>query len=159
MKIDVATLVDIREVALNMRERDLEEFSAVYAADTRHEIANVLGDRYGWRTDIIVAKQDDVPVAVGGVMELRPNVLTLFFLATPAFDRIVLPLSRYIKWRLFPPLIEAGVHRIEAVTLDTYTEMHRWLELLGLSREATHPCFGKRRETFATYAWVKGELA
>jgi hypothetical protein len=157
MRIDAATPLDIEIVALNMRERDLEEFSAVYPVNTRFDLAGVLAERYGGRDDIIVARRDDLsPVAVGGALEFRPNVVSLFLFATPHFGEIVLPLTRFVKHRLLAPLVRAGAHRIEAVTLDSYKEMHRWLEILGLHREAQHPCYGKRGETFATYAWVKG---
>lgn len=154
IRIDAATADDIRFVALNMRDRDLSEFSAVYPFETREELAEVLAYRYGQRDDVIVAYGEMGAIAVGGALELRPNVLSLFFLATDQFDDIVLPLTKFVKRRLLAPMVDAGAHRIEAVSLHSYNDMHRWLEVLGLTREAEHPAYGKRREKFVTYAWT-----
>lgn len=100
MKIDVATDDDIRAVALQMRERDFAEFSAVTTAATPEELADLLASRYAGRPDVLCASLDGVPVCIGGTIESRPNVMTLLFFATDRFSDIAIPITRFIR-RLF----------------------------------------------------------
>jgi len=159
MKIDVATDEDIRAVALQMRERDFAEFSAVTPVETREALADLLAARYGGRPDVLCASIDDGPVCIGGTIESRPNVMTLLFFATDKFPDIAIPITRFIR-RLFSGYEKAGVHRIEAVSLDDYAQMHRWLRSLGLQDE-TGPMrnYGKGGETFIQFARVKSVCA
>lgn len=156
MKIELASLTDVHSVALKMRARDFQEFSAVAAADSRKALARLLALRYGSRPDVWCASGPAGPTAIGGALELRPRVLTLLFFATDDFNQIGRAVTRFIVQRLFPPLIAAGVHRIECVSLDGYDEIHRWIEFLGLRREFEAPMrnYGKRGEAFVQFAWT-----
>jgi hypothetical protein len=159
MKIEQATRDDILEVALGMRESDFAEFSALYPADNRHDLADQIADRFGPRKDVIVAKTDGAPVAIGAVVEARPNVLTLLFFANDRVTEIGPALTRFIVQRLFPPLIAAGVHRIEAVSLEGNDAAHRWIEALGLTREAPpFRGYGKNGEAYVQFSWVKDDV-
>ena len=156
MRIEQATDKDIARVAFAMRDRDVTEFAAVLPADERPELAGILVSRYAGRPDVLAAcARDGSPVCIGCVVEVHPNVVSLGFFATDEWPRIALPLSRWIKRELFPRLREAGVHRIQALSMAGYDEAHRWLALLGLRREAEHPGFGKHGETFVTFSWVR----
>lgn len=155
MKIDVATADDIFDVALRMRPTDFAEFDALYPTSGRQQLAHAIAMRYGSRQDIIVASHGEHRTAIGAPIETRPNVLTLLFFATPDFNSIALPLTRFITRRLFPPLVNAGAHRIEAVSMDGHDEAHRWIELLGLKRETVPMLgYGKNGESFIQFAWV-----
>lgn len=156
MRIEPATPEAVRSVALNMRERDFAEFSAVSFAETRFELAEVLTARYGESAEVHVGFDGLEPVCVGGSVMGRPNVISLLFFATDRFPEIVLPATRYIKKQLLPRLIEAGVHRIEAVSMADHSETHAWLRTLGLRKE-TGPMhgYGKNGEAFVQYAWSK----
>lgn len=155
MKINKATPEAVRHVALNMRKRDFTEFSAVSFAEERADLAEIMAARYGNSEEVHVGITDDgEPVCVGGTIIARPNVVTLLFFATDRFPEIALPITRYIKKQLLPRLVEAGVHRIEAVSMSGYTETHAWIETLGLERE-TGPLYnyGKGGEAFVQFAW------
>lgn len=155
MELAFATPGDIRSVAEAMRERDLAEFSAVLPYDTRAEIAEWLVLNYQARPGILAAGLEGVPICIGGPVHLRPGSVALLFLATERFEEIVIPMTRFLRRQLFPKLHTAGTHRIECMTLATYAEMHRWLEMLGLRREGECAAYGKRRETFFHYARVR----
>lgn len=146
---------DIRFVALNMRDRDHDEFSALSPATTRDELAELLVQRFTGRGTICASYALAGPVAIGAVVETRPHVMSLLFFATDKFPSIAAPLTRFIVQRLFPPLVAAGVHRIEAVALEGYEETRRWLGVLGL-RPETEPLrnYGKNKEAFRLYSWV-----
>ncbi len=156
MKINEPSPETVRFVALNMRDRDFEEFAAVSFAENREQLARDIAERYGTRNDVMVAGLDGEPICVGATVMARPNVVTLLFFATDRFPEIALPITRFIKKQLFPRLVKTGVHRIEAVSIAGYDQTQNWLRTLGLARE-TEPMhgYGKNGEAFIQFAWSK----
>lgn len=155
MKIDAPSREDILAVALAMRARDYDEFSALSFTDSREALAEVLAGRYADRDDTFCAYAGDDPVAVGAMVQSRPGVVTLMFFATDRLNEIGLALTKFITQRLFPAYRASGTHRIECVSLEGYDEVHRWIEVLGLRREAgPFHGFGKGGEAFVQFAWV-----
>lgn len=156
MKTDAPTLHHVRYVADHMREQDAAEFLAVSRFETREQLARSLVERYARNDDVFCFSDDDgTPVAVGAMIESRPNVITLMFFATDMFDRIALALARFTLRTLFPRYRAAGIHRIECISIDGYERNHRWIELIGLQREAVLQRFGKNGEAFHQFAWVQ----
>lgn len=155
MKIDAPSRADIFTAALAMRARDYDEFSALSDAPDRAALAEMLADRYAGRDDTFCAYAGDDPVAVGAMVQGRPNVVTLMFFATDRLPEIGMALTKFITQRLFPAYRAQGVHRIECVSLEGYEEVHRWIEVLGLRREAgPFPGYGRGGEAFVQFAWV-----
>ena len=75
------------------------------------------------------------------------------FFATDDFPKIGRMITRWLKRELFPRYEAAGVHRIQAISLDGYDEIHRWLISLGLEREAgPMRGYGKNGEAFVQFA-------
>lgn len=155
MRLATPTPATVRHVAERMRERDRMEFMAVSHASTAAELAESLVARYGDHPEVIVAGAGDVPIAVGGLLRLRPNVATLMFFATEDMAEIGGPLTRFIRQRLFAQYRAEGVHRIECASLAGYDEVHRWLLALGLQQEAVMRGYGRGGEDFVQFAWVK----
>lgn len=155
MKVFPARPEIIRHVALHMRDRDVEEFSAVSDYDDRESLAAALEQRYAGREDVLAFGDDTGPVAVGGVLGLRPGSGGLLFFATDRFPAVALPLTRAFRRVYLPAAAAEGIHRIEAVSIATHEDAHRWLGVLGLRFEAAHPGYGKRGQTFFTYARVR----
>lgn len=155
MRIEPATKADVHRVALDMRQADFDEFSAVSYAESRDDLAHALAERYGDRHDVLCGWSADEPVCVGGFVMARPNVVTLLFFATDDFPRIGLGVTRFIRRNLFPKLQEAGAHRFEAVSMATHTAAHAWLATLGLVPE-TSPMrgYGRAGESFIQFAKV-----
>lgn len=155
MRIEPPNADDVHTVALNMRARDFIEFRAVNEADTRDDMATLLTYKYANRSDVLCAFWNDLPVCIGGFIMVRPKTVGLMLYATDEFPNIGLPLTRFIVKRMFPSLIRAGVHRFEAQSLAGYTQVHDWLETLGLEKEidAMHN-YGRNKETFVQYAKV-----
>lgn len=154
MRIDAPSKEDILQVALEMRPHDAEEFLAGSDAENLDELALRLADAYAGREDTFGFYIGKHPVAIGGMLLHRPNVATMLFFATPAMHKIAVPLVRFVKQRLFPTYREAGVHRIECVSLSSHTEAHRWIEMLGMKRGARMEGFGRNGEAFFQFAWV-----
>jgi hypothetical protein len=143
----------VEHVAKNMRSKDFEEIIALSWCDNKTDLSQELIGKYTpeWA---ICAFFEDTPVAIGGLFEMRPNVISLGFFATDYFPCVGKNLSRWIKKDLFAPMIQEGLARLEAHTLHSHTDAHRWLEFLGLKKEAELEKFGKNGETFYSYAWV-----
>lgn len=154
MKLDAPTRGDVRHVAELMRKRDIAEFLAVSHAASHKELIEALVDRYGGADDAICAYDGYVPIAVGAMVQARPNVVTLAFFATDRFPEVALELTKFIRNRLFPQYQADGVHRIECISAEGYEDAHRWIGLLGLEREAVMPMYGKGGETYIQFAWV-----
>lgn len=157
MRISSPTPDVVRRVALNMRERDYKEFSAVSFTTSREQLAEAMAERYGSRTDVVVGYLDDMtPVCVGAAIMARPNVVTLLFFATDDLKEIILPVTRFIKKQFLARLVLSGTHRIEAVSLAGYDETHAWLKTLGLDKETESLLgYGKAGEAFVQFAWSK----
>jgi len=158
--IKEADSLDILQVALNMRESDYREFSAVYACRDREELAVKMAQRYKGSRDLICAKNSDGDaIAVGAAFETRPNVVTVLFFATDKLPQVGLSVTRFIKKNLLPKLKEAGVHRIECVSIENYDAAHRWIMSFGLTPE-TEPLrgYGKNGERFIQFSWVRDDL-
>ena len=155
MKIERATADAGREVALHMRDRDFVEFSAVSPAGSREELAGVLARSYGGRDDVMCVYDGKAPVAIAGTIEAWPNVITLLFFATPDFPNVALPVTRFFR-RLFNQYEAAGVHRIQAISIDDYAQTHQWLRLFGLKPE-TGPMlnYGRNGEAFIQFSRVR----
>lgn len=156
--VDGASAHDFATVARQMRDSDLAEFLAVSYAEDRASLADDLTQRYGNRDDLIAAYVDGDPVAVGAAIQARPNVLSLLFFATDEFPRAALTLTRFITRQLFPRCRTAGVHRIEAVSIEGNTSAQRWIETLGLTLETPVYGHGKGGETFLQYAWIASHV-
>lgn len=140
-----------------MRQRDVVEFLAGSHASTQAELVDLTMARYP-----VVAEQGYVattnggrPVAFGAMVEARPRVVTLLFFATDEFPKIVAELTTFIRARLFPTYRNHGVHRIECVSHAGYEDAHRWIEILGLQREAVLLGYGKDGEAFIQFSWVR----
>lgn len=154
MKIEPASREDVRAVAMAMREHDFREFSATSRVSNRDELASLLAQRYGGRNDVLCGFHDGEPVCIGGTIEMWPGVVTLLFFATDDFPKIGRGITRWIKRDLFPRYIEAGIHRIQAVSHGEHTTAHAWLRALGLREEARFEGFGREGEDFIQFAKV-----
>lgn len=154
MTIDGPSPDHVGYVLNNMRLSDAKEFLAVSHAGSVEQLARDLLPKYCEHSGVICASDDLGPVAVGAMIEARPNVITLMFFATDRFPLIARKLTRFIRQRLFPRYRNIGVHRIECVSIAGYDEAHRWIEALGLTKEAELPGYGKNGETFIQFAWV-----
>jgi hypothetical protein len=154
VRVDAGARWSVEAVARRMRNHDFEEIAALSAYSTREEMAQHFGVNYGHHPDVIVFSNDKEPVAVGALVQGRPNVATCLFFATDAFSSIGADVTRFVRQRLFPGYREKGVHRIEAISIAGYDDMHRWLGVLGLTKEADLAGYGRNGEAFVQFSWV-----
>lgn len=158
MKLDHATAEDIRAVALAMREEDFAEFIALTPVDDRKSLAEILVARWSGREDVLTVFHDDRPVAIGGFIEARPNVVTALFFATDEFASTAALATTYFVHRIFQQLKLKGVHRLEAVSSVAHAEAHRWMAHFKMLPEGPPMRgYGKNGEAYQMFAWVSDD--
>ena len=158
MIVDEPSARHVRYVAERMRAQDVEEFLALSFASNKAELADTMVEKYAANTQAFCFSEGAEPVAVGAMVEARPNVITLMFFATDSFPRLALRIARFTKHRLFPSYRKAGVHRIECVSIAGYDHAHKWIRLCGMKEEGAFRGFGKGGETFHQFAWVADDV-
>ena len=153
-----ATEDDVFHVAKNMRERDYEEISCLTFTKNREELAGYLAKSYAQHQNVYaVGTTKDGPIAILAYILLRPGVWSLGLFATDKFQKVGRFLTKTIIRDIIPALDSANAHRVEAHSIEGYSEIHRWLEFLGLRREAMIEGYGKNGENFIPFAYVRSE--
>lgn len=141
----------LRYIAHNLRPRDRAEIFAMRWNDDEEafvaEVCSVAGDL--WR----LWSLDGEPVAVNGVVPVRPGVVIAGAFGTNKWRSIIKPMTRWSLDYVIPLLRQAGYHRGEAYVLARNTDSRRWIELLGGELEAVLKGYGRGREDFLLYTW------
>lgn len=150
---------DITFVCRHMRPWDEREFMALSNANSRAELAEHLTARFPNYPDLYGFYCDDDPVGVGAMVQARPGVVTIGFLATDDFPKIALPIAKWVRRTLFPQYREAGVHRIECVSIEGHDEAHKWIRMCGLKQEAPpFRGYGRGGESYCQFSWVSDDV-
>lgn len=151
-----ATIGSIYDIALNMRERDYEECSALSFCENRHELAEEIARSWSTsETTIICGTKEIGGIAVFTYMPLRKGVWNMGLVATDKFNKIHLSLTKLIIKSIIPTLDKAGAHRVEAQSIAGYSSVHNWLKFLGLEQESVIKGYGKNGEDFVNFAYVR----
>jgi hypothetical protein len=157
VRLEYTDFDTVYQLALRMRDGDYREFLSLNPATDREGLAGSLAQRYSDRPDVVSVWPDGAhrPVALAGLIEHRPNVISLLFFGTDDFPAAGGQLTRKIRKHIFPELKRIGKHRIEAVSMVGHDDAHRWIQTLGLQLEgAPMRGFGKDGEAFQQFSWV-----
>ena len=145
------TAEGLTHIVRNLRSRDRAEIFALRWHDDEDqfvaEVCQVAGDL--WR----MWSLDGEPVAVNGVVPVRPGVVIAGAFGTSKWRSIIKPMTRWSLDHVIPVLHQAGYHRGEAYVLAANTDSRRWIELLGGEVEAVLMGYGRDRENFLLYTW------
>jgi len=151
MHLTTVTYDAALHVAANMREWDKKEIYAVRWTDDPKEIARDCAayGRFGW-----IAWHGGEPVAVVGAVPVHPGVWSVYMFATDCFRQIAISLTKFVRRVIIPALVDTGAHRAECASMEGHAEAHRWLELLGATREGSPMMeYGKDGENFIRFVW------
>lgn len=144
----------VRWAAHRMRDCDLREHLAQSFGDTRKDISDYYQAAFPTlQHGLWVIGHRGEPVAVGGGMLLWPNVASMWFFATDKWPQVAIYTTKFIMRVILPSFREAGVHRMEARSIEGHETAHRWLDRMGAKREAVLRQYGKGREDFHVYVW------
>lgn len=162
MSDEVACIEDIRRgdvahIVRNLRERDRREIFGLRWDDDEDalisEIFLVAGPM--WR----VWSYRGEPVAMNGVVPLRPGVVSAGAFGTVKWSYVARPMIRWSREWVIPRLHSAGYHRGEACALAANVDGRRFIELLGGRLEAYLWKYGRNREDYVLYHWRLDECA
>lgn len=141
----------VTHIVRNLRERDRREIYALRWNDDEDELVGDIVRTAGamWK----MWSWDGEPVAVNGVLPVRPGVVIAGAFGT---DKWRLTLRAMTHWSLrfvIPALRHGGYHRGEAYAMATNTDSRQWIELLGGQVESMLCGYGREREDFLLYTW------
>lgn len=105
-----------------------------------------------------VALSGGCPVAAYGAFLSRPLMWTVWMFATDRWSEVALAVTKDIKRRMMPQMIDAGAVRCDCWSMEGHDVAHRWLESLGATREASIEDYGPSRKTYHCYSWTRSRL-
>lgn len=149
------TLFDMTYIGAHLRPEDYRETMCQVPPGTlgSQALAGVMdGLAPGWNW---VARIGDQPVAAFGFQPMTTPVWAAWALGTRRMVRVIPAITRWC-WAHEQKLIDAGVRRVEARTIEGHDQAHRWLERLGCQRVCDLPDHGHNGELFHLYAWHLG---
>jgi len=97
------------------------------------------------------------PISVWGMVKKRPGVGAGYAFGTDDWGRAVLPMVRQIRGFVLPYLVDAGIHRVEAVAMRKREDVRRFMALIGARPEGILSNYGTEREDFVSYRWLSDE--
>lgn len=138
-------------ICQHMRAIDREEIFGLRNHDNPFLIVNDVMARpeFSW-----VAWHDGWPVAVIGGVEVWPGRWRMHCFGTDDFHRIGLPLTRFIKRTMLPAMWRLDARRLEADSLWSHTDAHRWMEACGMTLESVKRSFGRNGDDYFCYVIV-----
>jgi len=146
------SFADMLEIAQNLRARDRDELYATRYGENPEDVARdaTMTGAFRWG-----AYLDGKPVAAIGAFPRWPNVWTLWAYGTDDWPKVVLTLTKHARKFMLPALYHAGAIRVDAMSLATHTDAHRWMASMGGAPEKPLDNYGKNGQTFVNYVWTR----
>jgi hypothetical protein len=101
-----------------------------------------------------VAKLDGQPVAAFGVGMLNIAAASGWAFGTKRMKRAIPAITRYFYDAVYPTLVESGVRMVEARSLVSHIEAHRWMLANGAELVGGAFPYGKNGEAFMLFRWT-----
>ena len=89
---------------------------------------------------------------------LMPHLLSAWGWGSEKTSLAMPEMSYFAREKLIGFLDIMGAVRIEARSLKEHLSSHRWLEWIGFRKECDLPQWGKDREDFVQYTWLRSEI-
>lgn len=150
-----ATLRDMSYVLYHLNPKDEEETACQIDPGLRRDhLAYMLlmsGDNFAVRID-------GQPAAVFGTAPLNRATLSVWALGTDRMHKVLPAISRHLIDVHLPAKIAEGYRYMEARSLSTHEEAHRWLRWLGATVLGEPHPYGTAGETFLLFRWTSDDL-
>ena len=147
---DNATIKDVSYVMAWLKPKDLEETLCQLQPDADMQR---LGYALLMSGDTYVARYRGNPVMVFGTQVMSASTLQVWALGTKETWRVASAVIDYFKTRLVPHYAAQGYYALEARSLATHDEAHRWMRASGADTHGPAYEFGRDREMFLTFRW------
>jgi hypothetical protein len=142
---------EIAHVVRNLRARDQAEIYALrWDNDPDKLVTEIVACAHAmWRLFCVDAE----PVAMAGVVPVRPGVVFAAAFGTELWPHVVRSVTRFARDWTIPRLRQAHYHRAECHALAANHDSRRWLLSLGAEEEAYLRGYGRDQQDFILYAW------
>lgn len=147
-------MADCARVCSALRAEDRREISASRGELDVAGIVRLVRDCERLQHYLVIAYDDDEPIAMMGGVPIHAGVFSGWMFATDRFPVIGLQMTKWAKNYYFAGLRAMGAHRVEAHSIEGHTKSHRWIEAIGAKREADVPRFGMNGENFIRFAYL-----
>lgn len=151
ISITPANLRDASWILANLRRADREETFCQLADGIP---TAKLAEWFLVGSEAFVAYLHDRPVLVFGTTPIHVCAMSVWALGTDSTPRVIPAVSRFLIEHAIPWRIEQGYTCMEARSLDSHREAHRWMESMGGVRDGAPYLYGKGGEHFVTYRWT-----
>lgn len=108
--------------------------------------------------DTFAARQGDQPIGFFGTSVINAACLSVWALGTRHMWRAVGAMNRFLVDEHLPARIEQGFHTMEARSICTHLDAHRWIRQLGGKQHGEAFEFGRDRELFLLFRWSADDL-
>jgi len=151
IRMHTASREGITHIVRNLRDRDRREIFALRWDDDEDALIDNITANAGplWR----VWSWDNAPIAVSGVVPVRPGVVICGAFGTEQYRKAVRPIAHWARTFIIPALQRSNYHRAEAYALASNTDGRAFIELIGGEVEALLQGYGRNREDFLLYTW------
>jgi hypothetical protein len=154
--IKIATPEDVGYIAERMRPHDRAERLALSHGDDAVQAAL----QFLNHPHLAVTVWKGTPIAVIGVVFPHPGVASTIFFATDQFAHVALATTRFIRRKLFPILLNTGIHRLQVCTMTTPdSPPATWIRSFGAHQEAFLYKYGRNQENFSLYTLDRAGMA
>lgn len=139
------TFEAVRWVAANMRKADAEEIYPLWFDPTPDALATAVMARpeYAW-----LAADANGPIAVFGMVEVRPGAWQAFAFGTDDFPKVAGEVTKFLLRKVKPHLFNVlGAVRVFAHSHGDHASAHAWLRMLG-AKSTPDPEYGPNGETY-----------
>ena len=138
-------------VCQHLREDDRREILLSRWNDDLSELAESFCIAPGSRFAVL---REGIPVCAFGVAPALPGVGQAWLIGTDEIGSCGVEVAHACK-TVVRTLLDGYMHRIQAYSAGFHAQAHRWLELLGFSRESRMCRFGKDGTDFFCYVICK----
>lgn len=104
--------------------------------------------------EAFIAYHRDEPALLFGTTRIHVCAMSIWALGTDRANRAIPAVSRFLIEHAIPWRLDEGFTCMEARSLETHHDAHRWMESMGGKREGEPYLYGKGGELFVTYRWT-----
>lgn len=145
-----ATLRDASWITANLRPLDRQEtYCQLPEGVGNVQLAAFLVER-----GALIAYDREEPVLLFGTAPMTTCALSVWALGTERTPRVIPEVSRHFIADHIPQRLDQGFLTMEARSIATHGEAHRWMEGMGGERHGDAYLYGKGGEFFVTYRWT-----
>lgn len=157
IEIGPANIRDVSYIAGNLRDNDKIEVLCQLPDGISQQTIGYICTRPGTS---FIAYLDGKPVMVFGFdpITLAGNALNAWAFGTKDSRKVIHSITLWVRDNLLREWIRDGITRIEARSIDSHADAHRWLMATGAVKEGRMKDLGRNGENFLLFAWHKSDL-